>query len=141
MSLTRGILTLSSVFIVDGQFEVSPVAQPTLGDNLSLQLENRDTGAIEDYPGGLFLRLELEVDRGRHCISIAGPTGVLGDVIRSDFKGYHWRGNEYKQQENQSNDTDGSGTPEQGNTSRLKKTLRRLGDCRLDIYRSRRSNS
>lgn len=114
------ILTLSSMFIVDGQLKVSPIAQPTLGDNLSLQLENRDTGAVEDYPGGLFLGLELEVDRGRHCISIAGPTGVLGEVIRSRLRGTTG-GNEYRRQEDQSSDTKGSGTAEQENTSRLRK--------------------
>jgi hypothetical protein len=113
-------LTLSSMFIVDGQLKVSPIAQPTLGDNLSLQLENRDTGAVEDYPGGLFLGLELEVDRGRHCISIAGPTGVLGEVIRSRLRGTTG-GNEYRRQEDQSSDTKGSGTAEEENTSRLRK--------------------
>lgn len=108
------------MFIVDGQLKVSPIAQPTLGDNLSLQLENRDTGAVEDYPGGLFLGLELEVDRGRHCISIAGPTGVLGEVIRSRLRGTTG-GNEYRRQEDQSSDTKESGTAEQENTSRLRK--------------------
>lgn len=97
MNLT-GRLTLSSMLIVNRQFEISPIAQSTLVDNLSLQLEDRDTGAVKSYPGGLFLRLELEVNRGRHCISIAGPTTALGDVL-DQIKGYHRHSKEYKRQQ------------------------------------------
>lgn len=42
--------TFFSVLVGDGQLEVSPVAQSTLADDLPLELEDRNTGAIEGDP-------------------------------------------------------------------------------------------
>jgi len=55
--------TFFGVLIVDGQLKVRPVTQSTLADDLSLQLEDRNTGAIESYPRRLFLGLEFEMNR------------------------------------------------------------------------------
>lgn len=55
--------TFFGVLIVDGQLEVGPVTQSTLADDLSLEFKDRYTSAIKNYPGGLFLRLEFEMNR------------------------------------------------------------------------------
>jgi hypothetical protein len=54
--------TFLGVLVVDGKFKVRPVTQSTLADDLSLELEDRYTGAIKSYPRRLFLGLEFEMN-------------------------------------------------------------------------------
>lgn len=55
--------TFFCVLVVNRQLEVSPIAQSTLADDFSLELEDRNTSAIEGDPRGFFLGLEFEMNR------------------------------------------------------------------------------
>lgn len=55
-------LTFAVIIGIDVQVKVGTIAEATLGDNLTLQLKNRDTGTIKLDSSGLPLRFELEKD-------------------------------------------------------------------------------
>jgi hypothetical protein len=59
-------LTFAVIIGIDVQVKVGTIAEATLGDNLTLQLKDRDTGTIKLDSSGLLLRLELEKDGRCH---------------------------------------------------------------------------
>ena len=61
------VLTFICVGGVDFKIKVGAITELGEGDNVALHFKYRQTGAIKCYLRGLFLRLELEENRGRHC--------------------------------------------------------------------------
>lgn len=63
------MLTLIGIDVVYSEVEIGAITKTADGDDISLQLIDRDTGAVKSHPLGLFLRLELEENRRRHCFN------------------------------------------------------------------------
>jgi hypothetical protein len=75
----RGIHTFLHALIgTDDQVEVGSIAKSAPQDDLALELENGDASAVELHAGGLFLRLELEKDRGSHVDYGRGRSSDVG---------------------------------------------------------------
>lgn len=77
---TAGIHTLLHALIgADNKVEVGSIAETAPENNFTLQLKDRDACSVELHAGGLFLRLELEEDRGCHvdCRGLCRVTVVL----------------------------------------------------------------
>lgn len=64
------VLTFICVGGVDFKIKVGAITELGEGDNVALHFKYRQTGAIKCYLRGLFLRLELEENRGRHCCAV-----------------------------------------------------------------------
>lgn len=59
-------LTLTVVIGVNMKVEITTIAKSTLDDDLTLELKDRDAGAVKFDSSGFPLGLELEKDGRRH---------------------------------------------------------------------------